>query len=90
MPLRGTTIFRARRERKVQARLRGEEAEARRQDADHGVPDSVYAELPTDYVEVGVEVLPPVGVGENHNFVGLKRGFLVRETASDHRTGPKR
>ncbi len=90
MPLHGTTIFGARRERKVQARLGGEESETRRQDTNDGSSKSIHAELLPDYVGVGIEMLPPVGVGENHNFVGLKRRFFIRETAPHHRPGPKR
>jgi hypothetical protein len=90
MALHGTTIFSARRERKVQARLGGEESEAGRQDTNDGSSKSVHTELLPDCMGVGIEMLPPVGVGENHNFVGLKRGFFIRKTAPHHRTGPKR
>src|ERR1017187_7767615 len=89
MSLPGTTILGPRRERKVQARLGGEEAEAGGQNAGYRITKSVHAELPADHLRVGIEMLPPVSVGENHNFVGLKRGFLIRERAADRRIGPK-
>ncbi len=54
------------------------------------VGKTVHANLPANDVGVGVEALPPIGVGENRDdAVGLIGGFLLRETASHHRAGPK-
>jgi hypothetical protein len=68
VPLAGSAIFRPRREGKVEARIGREEAKAGGQDTGHRVAKSVYAELSADYVRVGIEMLPPVSVGENDHF----------------------
>ena len=87
MPLPGRAILRARREGKVEARLRREEAKAGGQDADHGDGKPIYAKLRTDDMRVGVRMLSPPGVGEDGDLVVLKRGLLLREGAAHHWRG---
>src|SRR5271154_5371777 len=64
--------------------------EGGRQDADHGSGNTIYTNLPSEHVGIGVVSLPPKLVGKNGNMVGLRSGFLVCESASDHGAEPER
>src|SRR5712672_4074477 len=89
MPLQGSAIFRARCKGEEHPGIGREKAKGARQDADHSSGNAVYANLPSDNIEIAVVSLPPKRVGKNGNVVGFGSGFLVRESASDHRAERK-
>ena len=89
MPLQGSAIFRARCKGEEQPGVGGEKAEGGRQHADHGSGNSVYTNLPSDHIGIGVVLLPPKCVGKNGNMVGFRSGFFFCESASDRRAEPK-
>src|SRR5690242_21813745 len=59
MPPRWQPIFRARGKREEQTGIGREKAEGGRQDADHGPGNSVYTNLLSDHIGIGIESLSP-------------------------------
>src|ERR1700683_5380046 len=84
MPTRRLAIFGPRRKREKQPRIGGEKAETGREDADHGSGNTVYANLLSEHMGVGVELLVPKCVGKNGDVIGFRSAFLICECASDH------
>ena len=90
MPSRGTSSLGIGRTREVQTRAAGQEAEVRRQYADHRRLGAVNADAPADRVRIGAQPLAPVRVGQDHDVVGLEGRLLVGERAADYRTASER
>src|SRR5260370_37198972 len=84
MQLQRRAIFRARCKREEHPSIGREKAKGARQDADHSSGNTVYTNLPSDHIGIGVVSLPPKRVGKNGNVVGLTSGFVFCESASDH------
>jgi len=51
--------------------------EGRRQDADHRSGNTVYTNLPSDHMGIGVVSLPPKCVGKNGNMGSFEKWFPV-------------
>src|SRR5208282_4138721 len=83
MAIPGCAIFRARCQGQEHAGIGREEAEGGRQDADHGSGNTVYTNLLSEHIGIGVELLTPKCVGKNGDMVGIGSGFFVCEGASD-------
>jgi hypothetical protein len=59
-----------------------EKAEGGRQDADHGSGNTVYANLPSDHMGIGVVSLPPKCVGKNSNMVSFMSPSVEKKIAA--------
>ena len=59
--------------RQKETRFRGKEAKIRRQHADDLSRHAVHADVPAEDVRIGIEALPPVGVGQDDDSVVFRR-----------------
>src|SRR5271154_4659525 len=89
MPPRWGAIFRARRKGEEHAGVGREKAEGGRQDADHGPGNTIYANLLSDHLGIGIVALAPKRVRKNGDMVGLTGGFFFGENTSDGRAERK-
>ncbi len=79
-------VLPTRRQGQVDPGLRGEEAQLRREDADHRRVHAVHANRATDDAGIAAQPLPPVGIGEDGDVVASGRRLLFAERASQHGT----
>ncbi len=87
VPELGSAVLRGRCQRDVDAGLGRQESKSGRQHANDSARHAIQPNLPANRVWIGVKALPPVGIGEDRDAVGLESHFALGECPPQDRSG---